>query len=67
MLSAPDLTTPEERELEERIERAQLRLMAASGPDACKVRREAWDELARLIRQRSPAQVERMERDRGLR
>lgn len=51
-------------DLERRIDHARLRFVG------CKTkaqRRKAWDELTRLIAQRSPEQVERMERERGLR
>ena len=54
----------EDAELERRIERAQMRLCFAQGK---RMRREAWDELSRLIKQRSPEQIAKMEEDLGLR
>ena len=52
-----------DRTLERRIERATMRLACAKNQAA---RRKAWDELRTLIDQRSPAQVARMEHERGL-
>lgn len=51
-------------DLERRIEQARLRYLGCRTPAQ---RRKVWDELTRLIAQRSPEQIERMERDRGLR
>lgn len=50
--------------LEAAIDLATLRCQTASTPLR---RRQAFEELRRLIAQRSPAQVARMERARGLR
>lgn len=50
--------------LERRIWRARRRLETAADVDG---RRTAWNTMRHLIRQRSPAQVARMERARGLR
>lgn len=50
--------------LEAQIQQAQKRLVAcANDPQA---RRAAGDLLCNLIKQRSPEQVARMERERGL-
>lgn len=49
--------------LEAAIELAALRLQTATTPLR---RKAAWAELQRLVKNRSPAQVERMERARGL-
>ena len=50
--------------LERRIWRARRRLESAADVTA---RRMAWNAMPTLIEQRSPHQVERMERARGLR
>ena len=60
------MTLEADLDLERRIERAALRLHAASGPRAKNIRREAWREMQSLIAQRSPEQIARMERERGL-
>lgn len=49
--------------LEAAIDLATLRCQTATTPAR---RREAFEELRRLIAQRSPAQVERLESERGL-
>lgn len=51
-------------ELERRIECARIRLASAdnAGP-----RRIAWEELKRLVKQRSPAKILQMEKQRRLR
>ena len=49
--------------LEQRIEAAQTALALASKRD----RRAAFEDLRRLVRQRSPGQITRMELARGLR
>lgn len=51
-------------DLELRIEAARLRLHTSPSPE---IRRAAWDELCDLVNGRSPAQVARMEHERGLR
>lgn len=52
-MNAPDLS-PSDLALEERIQEASDRY-------AREVTREAWNALCHLVRQRSPAQVKRME------
>ena len=49
---------------EQRIDLLRLRLLGATGADE---RRVVWNELRAEIAARSPAQVERIERARGLR
>lgn len=49
--------------LEMRIEMAHECLMLASGVEA---QRYWFDEMARLVKMRSPAQIQRMERLKGL-
>lgn len=51
-------------ELERRIEFQQGLLATALTPDE---QRSAWEEFKRLVNSRSPEQVERMEREMGLR
>jgi hypothetical protein len=51
-------------ELESRIDFQRGLLATAQTPDE---KTSAWDEMKRLIDLRSPEQVERMERERGLR
>jgi len=55
--------TAAELALEARIDEAFLRLQAARSPRG---RRAAFSRMRSLIAQRSPAQVERLERERGL-
>lgn len=50
--------------LERRIEAARLRMVHAKSPS---LQRHWFGEMQRLIAQRSPEQVARMEEDRGLR
>lgn len=54
--------TDDERETA--IFEAGLRMQAAATPEQ---RRIAWADMKQLILDRSPAQVEKMERERGLR
>lgn len=49
---------------EQAIEAARQRLATSPCPTD---RRAAWDDLCALVNSRSPDQVERMERERGLR
>lgn len=51
-------------QLEESIHWAKLRCQVARTP---KLRRAAFDDMRKLIAQRSPEQIARMERERGLR
>ena len=51
-------------ELERRIEFQQGLLATAITPDE---QRSAWEEFKRLVNSRSPEQVERMEREIGVR
>lgn len=54
--------------LEFRIDAAMHRYwMTKLRGEGAEARVEAWDEFARLVAQRSPAQVERIERARGTR
>ena len=53
-----------DNERETAILEAKLRMMTASSPEQ---RRAAWADMKQLILDRSPAQVEKMERERGLR
>lgn len=53
----------DDAQLEAAIEIAALMLANARTPNT---RRAAWAQLQQLTAQRSAAQVERMERDRGL-
>lgn len=62
MTPAASATDPDAA-LETQIELATLRLQTATTPSR---RRAAWDELQRLIKQRSPDAVRAMERQRGL-
>lgn len=55
--------TPDQAELERAIERAKQRVL--SSPDVAD-KRWHFRELARLINQRTPEQVARMERAKGL-
>lgn len=50
-------------EREQRIDELRLELLSATTPDA---RRAAWNALRNEIATRSPAQIARMERARGL-
>jgi len=50
-------------ELETRIENARIAMTEAATQEA---RRDWYEEMRWLISQRSPEQVSRMERDRGL-
>lgn len=54
----------EDEELEQRIERARLWMTEAKSPED---RRAYCAVMTGLIRLRSQAQIERMERERGLR
>lgn len=53
-----------DRELETRIELAMLRWQTATTPNA---RREHFEEFRRLKSLRSPEQIAKLERERGLR
>lgn len=57
------MTTDADAELERKIEVAVLRCSTATNPND---RRRWWNELKRLHALRSPEQIERMERKRGL-
>lgn len=49
--------------LEKRIEQARVTMTNAQTQDA---RREAYEDMRWLISQRSPEQIEKMEKERGL-
>jgi hypothetical protein len=53
-----------DRELERRIQTAAVKVALARTPAE---HAPVWRELVNLISQRSPAQIERMEREMGLR
>lgn len=56
--------SPRDARIERLITNTALRMQAAASPAA---RRYEWNKLQRLHRLRSPAQVERLERAKGLR
>ena len=60
--TSADAIGDEEREL--MLERLTLRFQAAGSTEE---RKELWNQISLLIRGRSKAQVERMERAKGLR
>ena len=61
MMLAENMTEDELREM--RIDAAFLKLQTAQTTEE---RREAWATIQKEIAQRSPAQVEKMEREKGL-
>ena len=63
-MSEPNTYSLTDAQLERHIFRARQRLEHAQQPDE---QRAAWADLSDLIGRRSQAQVERMERQRGLR
>ncbi len=62
------MINPEPKDFDAELERQidfQHRLLVTAITPA--EHEAAWDEMRRLIAQRSPAHIEQMERDRGLR
>lgn len=57
------MTTQADEDLEQQIRWALLTWQSAKGPTAI---RKAYNEFRRLVAQRSPEQIEAMERERGI-
>ena len=57
------MTYDQDAELERRIEASSLQFLAAKNPSE---RRKLWRHHKELLASRSAAQVERMERERGI-
>lgn len=61
---ANDTTIDDDAARESRLDGLRIQFLTARSPDQ---RRELWAAIKREISARSPAQVDRMERERGLR